>query len=286
MSPTPLANVAPPRIIAAAASCAGLEGEFKPGVAVDQIDPLFDIAGKRYLLAGAGGGLGAPVAAALLARGARLVLADLTREAAAGAIPEGCGAEQAVACALDMRDEESIAAAIALTVETFGGIDGVINAAGVLAPAPSLTMEAEVFRATVDINLTGAFLLTRHAAKAMAAGGRIVHIVSASALVANEGFAAYAGSKAGLAHVIRVAAREFAGQGITVNGIGPAVTETAMTKDQMADEAWRAGALSLIPMGRFGRADDLIGTLVLLLSEGGGFITGQTVFVDGGRTLV
>jgi NAD(P)-dependent dehydrogenase (short-subunit alcohol dehydrogenase family) len=86
--------------------------------------------------------------------------------------------------------------------------------------------------------------------------------------------------------MIRVLARELAAEGITVNGIGPAVTETPMTRDQVEDTAWRDGALSLIPMGRFGTPEDLAGTVVLLMSPAGAFITGQTIYVDGGRTLV
>lgn len=249
-------------------------------------DPLFDIKGRVCLVAGAGGGLGGPLTAALLQRGAQLMLADLDRDAVAASIPEGATDAQAQAIAIDMRDEASIAEAVEATVAAFGRIDSVLNTAGVLLVNPAATLSAEAFRASVDINLTGAFLLTRAAAKAMSAGSRIVHIVSASGIVANPGYAAYASSKAGQAQMIRVLAREFAEDGITVNGIGPAVTETPMTKDQTTDPAWREGALSLIPMGRFGTPEDLIGTVVLLMSEAGQFITGQTLYVDGGRTLV
>ncbi len=249
-------------------------------------DPLFDIGNRVCLVAGASGGLGAPLAASLLRRGARVMLADLDLDAAADAIPDGVEEARARATAIDMRDEAAIAAAVEATVADFGRIDCVLNAAGVLLVDPGATLGADAFRASVDINLTGAFLLTRAAAGAMTAGGRIVHIVSVSSLVANPGYAAYASSKAGLMQMIRVLARELAGEGITVNGIGPAVTETPMTLEQVKDEAWRDGALSLIPMGRFGTPDDLIGTLVLLMSPAGEFITGQTFYVDGGRTLV
>lgn len=214
------------------------------------------------------------------------MLADLDRDAAAAAIPGGTADTQARAIAINMRDETSIDAAVEATVVAFGRIDCVLNSAGVLLVDSAATLSVEAFRASVDINLTGAFLLTRAAAKAMSAGGRIVHIVSASSIVANAGYAAYASSKAGQSHMIRVLARELAEEGITVNGIGPAVTETPMTRDQTKDETWREGALSLIPMGRFGTPEDLLGTVILLMSEAGGFITGQTLYVDGGRTLV
>ena len=116
--------------------------------------------------------------------------------------------------------------------------------------------------------------------------GRIVHFASVSSLVANVNYAAYASSKAALSQLVRVLAREWAPSGVSINAIGPAMTETGMTAGYLSDPDFRKQALSAIPMGRFGTPEDLVGLLVLLLAPGGSFITGQTIFVDGGRTLV
>ena len=114
----------------------------------------------------------------------------------------------------------------------------------------------------------------------------MVHIASVSSLVANPNYAAYASSKAALSHLIRVLAREWAPRNIRVNALGPAMTETPLTAPHLADATFQAGALASIPMGRFGQPDDLLAAMLLLIGPGGRFITGQTIYVDGGRTLV
>jgi NAD(P)-dependent dehydrogenase (short-subunit alcohol dehydrogenase family) len=176
---------------------------------------------------------------------------------------------------------------VQLTQDRFGAIDGAINAAGLLPMATAATFDEAVFRQCIDVNLTAAFLFSKAVAEQMQdAGGRIVHIASVSSFVANPEYAAYASSKAGLAQMIRVLAREWAPKNILVNAIGPALTETPLTRDYLSDPGFRRNAISAIPMGRLGEADDLIGALLLLLSPAGSFITGQTIYVDGGRTLV
>lgn len=248
------------------------------------IDPLFDVSGKTCLIAGAAGGLGSAMARALAERGASLALFDIdeTRLKQLGdQIPD------ALVGVADMNDQTALTKMAKLTAERFGKIDGAINAAGVLPMAPATDFDEAVFRDCIDVNLTAAFLFSRTIARHMQdSGGRIVHIASVSSFVANPGYAAYAGSKAGLAQMVRVLAREWAPKNILVNAIGPALTETPLTHDYLSDPGFRANAISAIPMGRLGEADDLIGTLLLLLSQAGSFITGQTIYIDGGRTLV
>jgi NAD(P)-dependent dehydrogenase (short-subunit alcohol dehydrogenase family) len=188
--------------------------------------------------------------------------------------------------AADITREADADALMAHAVARFGRVDGVVNTAGLLRIAPALDLEVAQFRDTLDVNVTGALLLSRAAARAMADnGGRIVHLASVSSQVANLNYAAYASSKAALAQLVRVLAREWAPRAITVNAIGPAMTETGMTGTFLADPAFRAQALASIPMGRFGTPEDLVGMVVLLLAPAGAFITGQTIYVDGGRTL-
>lgn len=247
-------------------------------------DPLFDVSGKVYLIAGAGGGLGSVLAKALDERGARLVLFDIDEaalERISSVIPN------AVTAVADMNDRDSITEMAQLTASHFGRIDAAINAAGVLPIGSADTFDEAVFRECIDINLTAAFLFSKVVAEYMQhAGGRIIHLASVSSFVANANYAAYASSKAGLAQLVRVLAREWAPGNILVNAIGPALTETPLTEGYLADAEFRRNAISAIPMGRLGEAKDLIGTFLLLLSPGGSFITGQTIYVDGGRTLV
>ena len=247
-------------------------------------DPLFNISGNTYLLAGAGGGLGSVMARALSERGANLALFDIDESAL-----EGVGAEipEAFTQLADINDQAALAEMVQLTENRFGSIDGAINAAGVLPMAAAATFDEAVFRQCIDVNLTAAFLFSKTVAEHMRdAGGRIVHIASVSSFVANPEYAAYASSKAGLAQMVRVLAREWAPQNILVNALGPALTETPLTRDYLSDSGFRRNAIAAIPMGRLGEANDLIGALLLLLSPGGSFITGQTIYVDGGRTLV
>lgn len=252
-------------------------------------DQLFDVSGRSFIVAGAASGLGRAMACALAARGARLTLVDRAR-----APLEHCAAEFGTDVAIevaDITDESATHALMARAIANHGAIDGVINTAGLLRIAPAHELDLEQFKATLDVNVTGAFVLSRAAAKAMRGnegrgkGGRIVHLASVSSRVANTNYAAYATSKAALSQLVRVLAREWAPDGITVNAIGPAMTETGMTGSYLSDSGFRERALAAIPMGRFGTPDDLIGPLVLLLSQAGAFITGQTLFIDGGRTL-
>lgn len=247
-------------------------------------DPLFDVSGRVYLIAGAGGGLGGAMAQALAGRGAELVLFDIDGTALQRI---GAAIPNAVTRIADITDEAAVSDVVRLAVDRFGGIDGAINAAGVLPMAPAADFDAATFRQCLDVNLTGAFLFSQSVAKAMQdSGGRIVHIASVSSFVANAEYAAYASSKAALTQLVRVLAREWAPRNILVNAIGPALTETALTQEYLTDPAFRENAISAIPMGRLGTPEDLIGTVLLLLTSGGAFITGQTIYVDGGRTLV
>jgi NAD(P)-dependent dehydrogenase (short-subunit alcohol dehydrogenase family) len=248
-------------------------------------DALFQIAGRSIVIAGAASGLGRAMARALSARRAHLTLADIS------AVPLEALAREVgphvATCVADITREANADALMAQARECFGRVDGVVNTAGLLHVAPALALETERFKETLDVNVTGAFLLSRAAARAMQdKGGRLVHFASVSSVVANVNYAAYATSKAALSQLVRVLAREWAATGITVNAIGPAMTETGMTGGYLSDAAFRNQALASIPLGRLGTPEDLVGALVLLLSPAGAFITGQTIYVDGGRTLV
>jgi NAD(P)-dependent dehydrogenase (short-subunit alcohol dehydrogenase family) len=247
-------------------------------------DPLFDINGRTFIIGGGGGELAIFIAKELSSRGANLVIFDINQESldlVNSEIPS------AITKIVDINDEQAITDAMSLAKEKFGSIDGALNTASILKIAPALELDEALFRKTMDINLTGAFLFSRVAARAMQdTGGRIVHIASVSSYVSNLEYAAYASSKAAVAQLIKVLAREWAPNNILINAIGPALIDTAMTRKYLSDPNFLKNALSMIPMGRLGQPEELIGTVLLLLGRGGAFITGQTIYVDGGRTLV
>ncbi|MFQ5774507.1 MAG: SDR family NAD(P)-dependent oxidoreductase [Kiloniellaceae bacterium] len=250
-------------------------------------DPLFDIGGRQVLAAGAASGIGKALARALAQRGARVLVADLDA-AAAREVAEGLPGPGHDSCALDVRDEGSCKAAAARALDGGGRLDVLLNSVGIFRTAPALELSGDDFADTLATNVTGAFLLSRHAGKAMVAqgGGRIVHIASVSSRVTNPEYAAYAASKAALSHLTRVLALEWAAHGVTVNAIGPAVIVTPLVEDFLKRTGKYDFQMSRIPMRRFATAEDLLGTVLLLASPAGAFITGQTIYVDGGRTLV
>ncbi|MAH83515.1 MAG: hypothetical protein CBB68_04025 [Rhodospirillaceae bacterium TMED8] len=247
-------------------------------------DQLFDLKDKVILIAGAAGGLGLPIARALADRGARLALCA-RNNTELGRLEKGV--PSASFYEVDITDEGSLGKAIQKIQDEHGTINGGLNAAGLWGIGGALDLDVEEFRECLDVNITGAFLFSRACARVMVnGGGRIIHIASVSSYVANPDYAAYASSKAAVAQMVKVLAREWAQHNININAIGPAMTLTPLTKPRLEDPEFSKNALDKIPMGRFGDPNDLIGIIVLLLTAGGEFITGQTIYVDGGRTLV
>lgn len=246
-------------------------------------DALFDIAGRVVVVAGGANGLGRAMALELARRGAMVEILDrVSADLIAG--------DRLVAHTADITDEHAVECVLEEIQARRGAVWGLVNCAGILRIADAIDLPLDAFRASLEINVTGAFVLSRSAAKRMllsrgGSGGRIVHLSSVSSLVSNTRYAAYASSKAALSHLVRVLGREWAADGVTVNAIGPAMTETGMTAAHLDDPERKAQALSVIPMGRFGTPDDLVGAMIYLLSPAGAFVTGQTLYVDGGRTL-
>ncbi|MCP1673636.1 NAD(P)-dependent dehydrogenase (short-subunit alcohol dehydrogenase family) [Natronocella acetinitrilica] len=249
-------------------------------------DPLFDITGRSVQIAGGGAGLGRAIAEAFASRGAHCTIADLNASAAR-AVADSLPGQGHHACHLDVADPDSCEAAVAEAVAANGRLDVLINSAGRFHVAPALDMDPAAFRSVMDINTCGAFNIAQAAGRVMvpAGAGRIITLSSVSSRVANPQYAAYASSKGALTQLTRVLALEWAPHQVTVNAIGPALTLTDLTRRYLADSGNEQYALDCIPMGRFGRPEDIIGTLILLASEAGAFITGQTFHVDGGRTL-
>lgn len=251
-------------------------------------DPLFSIEGRVVLVAGGAGGLGAPMAKAFTERGAKILVADLNERLAAETAKrlqdDGGDARSIV---LDVTKPDSCAAAVDMAVAHWGRLDGLVNASGIYRVGPAVDLDDEAWERTIEINLTGAFRLARAAGRSMIEqrDGRIITLASVSSAVANPRYAAYAASKAGVAHLTRVLAVEWASRNVTVNAIGPAVIPTPLAQPIFDDKHQRDASLARIPMGRFGTPDDLIGAAIFLLSPAAAFVTGQILFVDGGRTI-
>ena len=246
-------------------------------------DPLFKVRDSVVVIAGAGDGLGGETARTLHGRGALLILFDID-EPRLRAVEADC--QGALAEVADITDEAQVRTIIAKGMGKFGQIDGAVNAAGLLPMELSLNASVATFRECIDVNLTGGLILSQVVAQAICGNDRIIHLTSVSSLVTNTQYAAYASSKAALSQLVRVLAREWAPKNITVNAIGPAMIVTPMTEEYLTKPGIREQAIAVIPMGRLAELRDLMGTILLLLADGGAFIAGQTIYVDGGRTLV
>jgi NAD(P)-dependent dehydrogenase (short-subunit alcohol dehydrogenase family) len=217
------------------------------------------------------------------------VIADLDQhraEAVAREIAKSRGPARALA--VDVTSPASVQALVEGVVAVEERIDVLVNAAGVFRVAPAVELSPESWQAVLDVNLTGVFLMSRAVGSVMLRQGRgkVINIASVSSTVANPGYAAYAASKGGLAQLTRVLGLEWCRHGIQVNAIGPAFTETDLTRPYLAaDEARRPLVLGKIPAGRLGEPTDLVGVTVFLASAASDFVVGQMIYVDGGRTL-
>jgi len=251
---------------------------------------LFDLSGNVAIVTGAGSGLGALFAQALAEAGADVVCADLDVDGAqetAHAI-EAIG-RSAIAVEVDVADETAVAAMVQATLDRFGRLDIVVNNAGIGITGPPEEMSLSDWQKTLDVNLTGVFLCAREAAKVMIAagsGGRIINIASILGAVASQPGAAtaYAATKGAVINLTRDLAVHWAPHGILVNAIGPAYFPTAMTGDAFADPEAVAELSRRAPLGRTGLLEELKGPIVFLASDASSYVTGQTLFVDGGWT--
>lgn len=186
----------------------------------------------------------------------------------------------AAAFGADVRDLSAVEAMIGDVVRTFGRLDIVVNNAAVLRDRTLRKMTPDEWQAVIDTNLTGVFNVCKAAVEQLEPGGRIINIASIAAAVGFFGQSNYAAAKAGVAAMARVLSRELASRQITVNAIAPGVVLTDMGKS-IPEEA-RAQMLTHIPLGRFGEPGDIANAIVFLCSDMAGYITGQTLHVNGG----
>jgi NAD(P)-dependent dehydrogenase (short-subunit alcohol dehydrogenase family) len=248
---------------------------------------MFDLAGRRALVTGGNSGIGAAMARALGLAGARVLLAA-RREAELNGTALALRADgiEADVLAVDLADVPSTLAAAQAAEHRLGGIDILVNAAGVNLRQPFSEVTPEAWQAQLALHLGAPFFLTQALAPGMAAcgWGRIVNIASLQSYRAFPNSAPYGAGKGGIVQLTRAIAQEWGAKGITCNAIGPGFFPTALTAPVFADQALADKHAAQTCIGRNGELADLYGTTVFLASDASRYITGQTLMVDGGYT--
>jgi NAD(P)-dependent dehydrogenase (short-subunit alcohol dehydrogenase family) len=246
------------------------------------------LAGKSAIVTGAANGIGLACARRLAADGAAIALADVNAEAGeAGAKAIRDQGGRAIFVETDVAQRAALAALVDRAVGEFGRLDVMLNNAGVALTAPVLDMTDELFDKVLSINLRSAFIGTQLAARKMIeakTGGVIINMSSVNALLAIPGLAAYACTKGALNQLTKVAAIELAPHNIRVVAIGPGTILTDLAKKAvLSDEAAKKRILARTPIGRAGEPEEVASVASFLASDDASYITGQTIYPDGGR---
>jgi 3-oxoacyl-[acyl-carrier protein] reductase len=246
-----------------------------------------DLAPRVAIVTGASRGIGRAIALELARSGAAVVVnyraGAAEAEAVVNQIAEAGG--KAVAIQADIGDGTATERLLNAALESFGGLHILVNNAGIARDNLLLRMKDDEWDAVIDTNLRGAYLMTRAALRPMmkARWGRIITITSVVGLAGNAGQANYAAAKAGLIGFTKSVAREMASRGITANAVAPGFVETDITAG--LTQAQRDAILPTIPLGRWGQTDEIARVVTFLASDAAGYITGQTLAVDGGMTM-
>jgi gluconate 5-dehydrogenase len=250
------------------------------------------MAARKVTIFGAGG-LGAACAREFVACGATVAAVDLRAESlealAAQVRNDGAKASGTLHVAqADLSSSAGCLEAVDRTVTMLGGLDVFVHAVGINDRTPILDLDDDAWEAVIRVNLSSAFWAGRAAGRYLVAqgAGHVVFFSSVSGLLAHAHHGPYAASKGGLNQMMRVMAREWAPHGVSVNAVAPAYTDTALTQDYLDRDGHREQLTGLVPAGRLGLPDDIVGPVLFLSSPRSSFVTGQVLYVDGGRTLV
>jgi glucose 1-dehydrogenase len=253
--------------------------------------------GKNVLVTGGSSGIGQAIAVRFAEYGANVAINYLTTP------DEAAGTEEQVhACVnsvrrtgvrdvlvqADVAKEADVVRMVGETVERLGSIDVLVNNAGIQISRPSHELENGAFDKVIDVNLRGSFMCAREAIRRFldqGEGGSIVNISSVHQLIPKPSYLGYSVSKGGMMNLTRTLALEYATQGIRVNGVGPGATITPINRAWVDDPEKAAAVEEHIPLRRAGTADEMAGVTCFLASDEAAYITGQTIFVDGGLTL-
>jgi 3-oxoacyl-[acyl-carrier protein] reductase len=245
---------------------------------------MFDLSGKNALITGASGGIGGAIATALHGAGATVTLSG-TRVEPLEALQSSLG-ERAHVMPCDLSDGAAVDALPKEAAKLMGSLDVLVNNAGITKDNLFMRMSDDDWSRVLDINLTSTMRLCRGAIRGMmkARWGRIINISSIVGTTGNPGQANYAASKAGMVGMSKSIAYEVASRGITVNCVAPGFITTPMT-DKLTDDQ-KSGIMGSIPAGRMGSADEIGAAVLFLASQEAGYVTGQTMHVNGGMAMI
>jgi len=261
-----------------------------PREKLEEVSSLFSLTGRVAVVMGGSRGLGRGMALALAAAGADVAPVSRTLEDLEVVAEEirslGC---RALPIAADVTDESSVQAMVHRVVDEMGHVDILINSAGIVSLKPTVEFPVEEWQRILDVNLRGTFICCKEVGKAMLAGNgtcvrKIVNMSSVRGLQGRANDPAYPASKGAINLLTKSLAIEWAQQGINVNAIAPTFIRTDLNAHMLDDDKTREWVLSRIPMGRVGQIWDLFGAVIFLTSRASDFVTGQTLYVDGGWT--
>jgi 3-oxoacyl-[acyl-carrier protein] reductase len=245
---------------------------------------VIDLSGKRAVVTGAARGLGLAIAELLAARGASVAIADVDAEGAARA---AAALQGAIAVQLDVRDAEAAEAAFAQVADTLGGVEILVNNAGVVRDARLGELEPAEWDAVLDVNLRGYYVCARaalaHLQAAGAAGGARIVNISSRAHLGNPGQANYSAAKAGVIGLTRALSLELGPDGITVNAVAPGMIDTDLVRSHPKADAIVERAVRATPMRRIGQPADVAAAVAFLVSDEAGYVSGEVLHVTGGR---
>jgi len=253
--------------------------------------------GKNVLVTGGSSGIGQAIAVRFAELGANVAVNYLRSPDEAHDTEEqvhACAAKvkqmgvRDVLVGGDVSDEDDVVRMVGEAVEGLGGLDILVNNAGIQISRPTEELSSADFDRVIAVNLRGAFLCAREAIRQFLGeekAGAIVNVSSVHQLIPKPGYLGYSTSKGGMMNLTRTLALEYASRGIRVNGLGPGATVTPINRAWIDDPAKRAQVEAHIPMQRAGEADEMAGVTCFLASDMAAYITGQTIFVDGGLTL-
>ncbi|WP_158232543.1 SDR family NAD(P)-dependent oxidoreductase [Sporosarcina sp. P13] len=247
---------------------------------------LFDVKNKVVIVTGAGRGIGRSIAKGFAKEGAKVVVCSRTKAELTvlkNEIKADGGICEVVTCDVGIRSD--IERVIKTTVDTFGKLDVLINNAGMTKKVPAIDLTMEDFKQVIDVNLTGVFSFAQLAGRVMIKQGfgKIINISSIASVQGLKGSVAYAASKGGVKLITETLAIEWAEHGVQVNAIAPAYVETPLMEALKTSRVgFEEAVIQRTPMGRMAKPDEMIGACIFLASEASSYITGETIFLDGG----
>ncbi len=249
------------------------------------MNQLYDLRGKVALIPGGSRGIGAQIARDLAVQGADIVIASRNKQGGEELAHEITQiGRKAISLACDVSNLDQISSLFETTIQEFGQIDILINSAGTNVTKPALEVTEKEWDHILDVNLKGLFFCCQEAAKVMIPRkqGKIINISSVGGVKSYKRLGPYVSSKAGVIHLTRCLASEWARYNILVNSIAPGLISTEINEKEMADKDWLENAVKAIPLRRLGVPQDISNIALYLVSDASNYVTGQTFYIDGG----